>query len=52
MKQKWLQFVTRYNQRALKDHRIWLGPVNRDKVRPILLLHGTRIFQIQWVLKK
>lgn len=26
MKQKWLMFVTIYNQKALKNHRVFLGP--------------------------
>lgn len=51
MKQKWLLFVTKYNQRILRDKRVWLGPINWHKTRPILLLHATHLFQICWVSK-
>jgi hypothetical protein len=53
MKQKWLMFVTRYNQKALKNYRSFLGLKPwRYGAKPILLLHATHLLQIRWVLKK
>ncbi len=57
LKQKWYSIVTEFNKKKFKNNTAYIclgkSPWTKLKIaKPVLLLHGTKLFQIGWIKRK